>query len=55
VAVLIAGDRAERLGDSVISDVWLPLIVQLLADQLAELRYGPRRKVARLTSGADRG
>jgi len=45
----------ERLGGAVISEVWVPLIVELLADQLAELRYGPRRKVARLTTGTTRG
>lgn len=45
----------ERLGGAVISQVWLPLIVQLLADQLAEMRYGPRKKVARPSSGATRG
>ena len=44
----------ERLGGAVISQVWLPLIVQLLADQLAELRYGPRKKVTRLSSGTTR-
>lgn len=51
----VVTSEPERLGGAVIAETWLPLIVELLADQLAELRYGPRRKVARLSSGTTRG